>query len=74
MARVQSSARLHEKTVQELAKGRKMTPKRSRVVRSHPVVAFKVDDRVWQAAKEIVNGPDGYTSIVVVSTEEVIVR
>lgn len=73
MARVQSSARLHEKTVQELAKGRKMTPKRSRTVRGNPVVSIKVDPRVWATARRMM-GRDGYTRIEVVSEEEVIVR
>ena len=78
---VQKTASLHEKAVQAVAEGTvQPTPRERRKPRTSPgtvqptFAAPKVDKRVWEAAKKILDSDHGYTRWSVLSTTEVVVR
>lgn len=76
---VSETASLHEKSVQAVAKGE--VPKKPRKARrtaqkkSETVTQIKVDPKVWAAAQRIRNNrANRYTTIVIISSTEVVVR
>jgi hypothetical protein len=76
MPKVQTAASLHEKAVQAVAMGSVTPIRRVRSSRKSPAVIeayeIKVDERVWSAAKELLNGT--YTRIEIVDSETVLVK
>lgn len=74
--KVQHTARLHERTVQEVAKGKKVTRKQGRSTsrKNGKVVTNTVRRDVWQAARAIKEGEGGYTRIERIGPDEVIVK
>ena len=72
--KMQHTARLHERTVIEVSKGKKVTPRRGRTAskRNSSVTNTTVRKDVMQAARAI-KGTNGYTRIKPVDGETVIV-
>ena len=73
--RLPDVARVHEKTVQEVARGEKVAPPRTRKHRPErrgppAITAIRVDPEVWDTAKGLTHDP---RCIQIVSEEEVIV-